>query len=443
MNRITDLPALLYKSLNGKGAEPLPADSPFYVPILESDPSKDPILNLWQRISLSESESVNLLTGFRGNGKSTELRRLKKLLENDGCIVVLIDMFDNLLMTKPVELSDFVLSLMAALAQEVEKFGLQNVLSLNYWERLSSFLTTEVELDKIDLQLKGAGVAAKLGMKLKSEPDFKERVQTHLRGHLSRLIEDAQEYVTELIDALRKQSNNPDLKVVLLVDSLEQIRGIGDEAQQVHDSVVELFSGQAANLTFPKLHIVYTIPPYLQALSKNLGRSMGGHSIISWPNIHIRNKQGDVDMEGAEIMFHIISKRFSQWESLISKDQLLRLAKASGGDLRDYFRLIKECVLALRIERMGRPDALLSEAMVKRVEEQLLSDLLPIAEEDAQWLAKIHKSKEASLPKTEDLHVLARFLDGNMIMNYLNGQPWYDIHPLLVDVLPRFLSDAE
>lgn len=61
----------LYKSLSGKGALPLDPDHPYYVQILQSTPEKDPILMLWQRLDWSESESVNLLTGFRGNGKST------------------------------------------------------------------------------------------------------------------------------------------------------------------------------------------------------------------------------------------------------------------------------------------------------------------------------------------------------------------------------------
>lgn len=73
----------LYKSLSGKGALPLDPDHPYYVQILQSTPEKDPILMLWQRLDWSESESVNLLTGFRGNGKSTELRRLKQLLESE------------------------------------------------------------------------------------------------------------------------------------------------------------------------------------------------------------------------------------------------------------------------------------------------------------------------------------------------------------------------
>ena len=48
-----------------------------YVEVLQRTPEKDPILALAQNILFEDSASVNLLTGFRGNGKSTELRRLK------------------------------------------------------------------------------------------------------------------------------------------------------------------------------------------------------------------------------------------------------------------------------------------------------------------------------------------------------------------------------
>lgn len=111
----TDPLRTFYKTLEGEGGKPLTPDHPYYVNILGATPEKDPVRRLWQRIEFSSSESVNLLTGFRGNGKSTELRRLKKLLEDNGCTVFLVNMLDYLLMTKPVELSDFILSLMVSL----------------------------------------------------------------------------------------------------------------------------------------------------------------------------------------------------------------------------------------------------------------------------------------------------------------------------------------
>jgi len=63
----------LYRSLSGQGALPLDPDDPYYVPILQGTPEKDPILMLWQRLDWAESENIDLLTGYRGNGKSTEL----------------------------------------------------------------------------------------------------------------------------------------------------------------------------------------------------------------------------------------------------------------------------------------------------------------------------------------------------------------------------------
>jgi len=434
----------LYKSLSGKGALPLDPDDPYYVPILQATPEKDPILMLWQRLDWSESESVNLLTGFRGNGKSTELRRLKRLLENDsGANFFLVNMADFLLMTKPLELSDFVLSLMTALGQAVERDTGLRALTHSYWERLQRFLTSEVQLEKFELDLKDVGAPAKLGLKLKNEPDFKERVQTHLRGHLSRLIEDAEEYVVGLVDAIRHQARDPDLKVVLLVDSVEQLRGVGTEATKVHDSVVDLFSGQAASLAFPKIHVVYTIPPYLSALSQNLGRALGGHPIVSWPNVHVRSQDGTRDDTGLGIMEDIVDRRHTGWRDIVPPATLRQLAVCTGGDLRDFFRLVRECVIALKTVRSAQPDAALDEGLVSRVQEQLRNELLPIAEDDARWLSRIHETKDASLPTTDALPALARFLDGNLIMNYLNGEPWNDVHPLLVEEISRYSDDGD
>jgi len=412
------------------------------VPILEGTPEKDPILELWRRLDWSESESVNLLTGFRGNGKSTELRRLKQLPEEkSGAKVFLVDMLDFLLMTKPLEPSDFVLSLMTALGRAVELDTGLRALTHSYWERLQRFLTAEVRLEKFELDLKQIGAPAKPGLKLKNEPDFKQQIQKHLRGHLSRLIADAQSYVVSLVQAIRKEAKNPDLKVVLLVDSVEQIRGVGTEAEEVHKSVVNLFSGQADKLGFPQLHLVYTVPPYLQALSPNQARALGGQPIFSWPNVHVRDRKGADDEAGLAIMEAIVDQRQADWRDIIPPDILRRLAICTGGDLRDFFRLIRDCVVILSNARIARPEAKLDQEMVKQVEEQLRNELLPIAQDDARWLAEIHNTKDTALETTDKLPDLARFLDGNLIMNYLNGEPWYDIHPLLAEEIKRHTDD--
>ena len=324
---------------------------------------------------------------------------------------------------------------MAALAGSVEKSSCAGLkpLSESYWKRLQKFLSSEVTLEKIDLDFNPIGIGGKLGLKLKTDPQFKLRIQKHLEGHLTRLVEDARNFVDELVNTIRKEDRDPDKKVVLLVDSLEQLRGVGEDAPSIYGSVVELFSGQSANLEFPKLHVVYTVPPYLTTLAHNLGRSLGGHPITQWPNIHIRNRLNELDEKGLAIMEDIVSKRFPEWGQIIPSTVLAELAKCSGGDLRDFFRLIRECVISLRTARISKPEAVLEKDMVTRVIQQLKNELLPIADEDAEWLARIHRTKKEGLRSEKDLLDSARLLDGNLIMNYLNGNSWYDVHPLLIE----------
>jgi hypothetical protein len=401
---------------------------PRYVEILQRSPEKDPILALAQNILFAESSSINLLTGFRGNGKSTELRRLKWRLEAQGCVVALIDMANYMLFTKPIEISDFTLSLMAGLAEQMEQKFELNTATQGYLERLKNFLSSEVNFE---FSAEAGGV--ELGMSLKNDPTFKDSLQKALRGYYNRITQQAREYVSDVVAALRKQSGDPDLKVVLLVDSVEQIRGIGlsEEAQSIHDSVLELFYGQANNLRFPLLHVVYTIPPFLMPMMPGIGKVFGA-SVVSWPNLHVRKKDGSDDEDGLSLLETIVSRRYADWEKLIHRQQLRCLGRATGGDLRDFFRVIREALIAVSVTSDG-----ITDAIIEQVENRLRREHLPIAHEDARWLYKVHASKRPELESVKLLPILARFFDNNLIMNYLNGDEWYDVHPLLLDEVRR------
>ena len=72
-----DLKLRLKEFYNQLVDRPLEPTDAFYEPFAESMGSDgDPIDALATRITWSEAASVNLLSGQRGSGKSTELRRL-------------------------------------------------------------------------------------------------------------------------------------------------------------------------------------------------------------------------------------------------------------------------------------------------------------------------------------------------------------------------------
>lgn len=131
----------LKEFFNKLADHPVEPTDPEYVPILEEHSKEtDPIKAMATRISWSESASVNLLSGQRGTGKSTELRRLRSLLVHDGCVVFLCDMRDYLNLTTAVEITDFLISVMGALGEAVRESYNQDLASETFWTRLRNFL---------------------------------------------------------------------------------------------------------------------------------------------------------------------------------------------------------------------------------------------------------------------------------------------------------------
>ena len=432
-----------HRSLQGENSLPLEPDDDLYVPILQQNPQRDPVLQLFLRINSAESESVHLLTGFRGNGKSTELKRLRKLLRDLGHTVILVNMADYILMTKPLEIGDFLLSVVAAFADQVKKESGVDALSQNALVRFWQFLSeTEVHLESMEGGVEAGGISTKFMVRLSRDPVFKKEVQEKLRTHLGGLLQQTEEFIREVVDKLKK--NDPEHKVILLVDSSEHIRGFGDDRRQVLDSVVELFSGQAINVALPMLHVVYTVPPFLISKAPNLSINLGGNPISMWPNIHVKKRSGEEDSAGLETMRTIIQKRYENWAAFYTQQQLDRLAIISGGDIRDFFRLVREGILGLGTSRLTLGDTKperIDDDMIEHAIAQLRTEFQPIPRNDLIYLKQIHETNDNLLTDIEELDTLMRFLDSNMIMNYLNGDQWYDIHPILMEIIRSQLKE--
>ena len=416
--------------------KPLEPDDRCYVPYLAEmvesrDSLSDPIEELFTRISWSDAATVNLVSGQRGSGKSTEFRRLRKLLADAGCVVFLCDMHDYLNMTTPVEITDFFISIMGALSEEFEKkFGLDATRE-GFWERIVNFLKTEVRVKELSLEAGGLGAKAGIKASLKNDPSFKTRLQEQLRGHVARLVSEAHGFAVEVVKKIRDETCDPDKKVVYLIDSVEHIRGVGADAEGVYKSVENLFSAHAESLHFPLLHVVYTIPPYLTPLAPGLGRYLGGGMVCYLPSVHVLKRDGSPDEKGLAVMRRIIGCRYSGWGDIFTVEQLYNMALATGGDFREFFRLIRGSLLkAVNIEKLPLPEAIIDDAS-----NHLRRDMLPIAGEDKEWLRKIAASKDAELESIKELPRLARFFDTSLVLNYRNDDYWYDVHPLLKPVL--------
>lgn len=420
----------LYNALADRVLEP---DDPVYVAQVNRSAETDAIEEIATEVDWQEGGGICLFTGQRGTGKSTELKRLKKRLQDLGATVFYVDISEFMLLTKEVEISDFLISVSGAMSEQLQQRYQASPGNRSYWERLIGFLDTKVEFQELGIKAPGFDIKAAL----KSDPDFKSRVQQAARGHVAQLVQDAHGFLAEAVNFVRQQEGDPNRKVVLLLDSVERIRGVGSEAMAVYESVRSLFFGHAEHLRVPLLHIVYTIPPYLSILASGAGSLMGGAVARRLVSTHIfQDRSREADPAGLAVLRDVIAARYPAWGALFSREALDKLALSSGGDLREFFRLIRLCLPAVRDDSQLP----LGIDAVKPAEEAARREMLPIPADHLTWLKRITVSHDTCLDKDADLPTLAHFLDNRLVLNYRNGSDWYDVHPLLREVVDKHVS---
>lgn len=416
---------------------PLEPDDDFYVPIYDEPSPEDPVRLLAHGIEYTPGQSVQLLSGFRGTGKSTELRRLRSRLQANGYVVALCDIEDYVNLSTPIDVSDFLMALAGAFSEAVSdpKILGQDPAIQSYWERLIAFLTrTDINFEELKLKPNVAGVAAEMKASLKSDPTFKQKLQTSMAGHLGTLVKDVWDYVQTVVRRIKKKHNDA-TEVVLLVDSLERLRGTSVNAEEVHRSVETLFAGHSDKLNLPNVHVVYTTPPFLKVRYPNIGALYIPGGLRMLPAIKLREDEtGEANPAGWKALTNVIATR-GDWQRLLGKRQLLdELIRHSGGHLRDLLRLLAEVIRRAEVLPV-------QEATVTAAINQVRREFLPIATEDAMWLQQVAESHEAQLQEIARLPDLARFLDTHMILCYHNGHEWYDVHPLIAETVKKQADD--
>jgi hypothetical protein len=386
---------------------------------------------LQRAIKNSASAERYFFTGMRGAGKSTELRRLKRDLEEDGFVVFYADMTEYLPLNSPIEIGDFLLVVLSALAHGVKedpRFG-ADLTKQGLVERLGAFLTQEIALDGINWTTGFLDQKVGFTFKVKQNPEFKKQLQAKSRGVIDGLVRASREFVDGVVGYIRSKTT-ADTGVVLIVDSMERLSGVGEEAKKVFDSVENLFGSHRDKLRFSTLSVIYSVPPYISAVAQ----AGGGNLIHSLSLPHVFEKphpghHGTEHRKGVDRVIDVIERRFDGWREFFTEAQLRRLILRTGGDLRELFLLLREILNLVDPEDDGQfpiPDAAITQA------EKLRSNQFGlIPESDLAWLIRVVQTHEHGLPSNEELGTFARLLDGKLIYQYRNGETWYDIHPLL------------
>lgn len=405
--------------------QPIGPEDPRYIPLYEDSEltGADPVELMARSIEWTPGQSVQLLSGYRGTGKSSELRRLERRLRDNGYFVIHCDIEEYLNLSVPVDISDFLMAISGAFSDAIEHLDLPGE-PLRFWDSLGELLG-RIEFNGISTTLRAGVVSATIKANLKSDPSFKVRLQEHMAGHLGSLVHEVHGFFERCVSALRDWNGNG-REAVFLVDSIEHFRGTLVNVGDVQSSVETLFVSHAERLHLPHLHVVYTVPPYLKVRYSNVGSLYEPGGLHVLPALKLKCLEGVVVPQGYDAMASVVEAR-GDWNRLLGdRSALNRLVRYSGGHLRDLLRLLAE-VLRRATELP------VSDGTVDAAINQLRTEFLPIADSGARWLASIAQSHRTALAKTEDLPDLARFFDTHLALCYRNGDEWYDVHPLISD----------
>ena len=421
----------LKEFFNAMAGRPLEPDDERYVSLYDAAlTDSDPVQQLARAVEWSV-ESVGLFSGYRGAGKSTELRRLKRQLEESGHLVFLCDMEDYLNLSTAVDVSDFLMAVAGSFDEAIRADeSVADPADEGFWEGLRGFLD--------GLQLKEISIGGpSFKASLKSDPTFKERLQQGMAGHLGSLVDHVRRFCHSRVVGLREDTGDPNKKVVLLLDSVEHIRGTFANAEEVQNSVETLFAGHAEKLRIPDMHLIYTVPPYLKVRYPNIGQLYDEGGLEVLPSFKLHEQDG-ARIPAAYDAFEKVVRKRGNWKRLLGPDRAVldRLVHHSGGHLRDLLRLLRD--VALRARTLPVP-----ESSVETTINQIRSEFLPIANDDAGWLAEVARTHQAELQSLDRLPSLARFFDTHLVLCYRNGEEWYDVHPLVTEQVRKQAAAPE
>lgn len=404
-----------------------------------------------------------LFAGHRASGKTTELRKVAKELEDCYHVIYVADIEKNVSRFETEQ--DFLYYLMAhliavvkddqvlgdAVVRDVEllyQYLEDRIFSVVKEERLVSFdhsLKVQAGLEtKKSLFSAITGVFAKLSGKAGFEEKTRETITKSIKNYFQEFMEIANSILLHMNTELHQQGK----MLLLILDGLDKLS---------EEKARPLFLNSEVMLPQLECSMIVTFPIYLlYSPHKSMATAPYDRTepfILSMIKVH--DQEGKPYLPGIEAMRRIAYKRFDA-DSLLSRSfapdiypeasfdeqsipgfmGVLDVAiMMSGGNLRDYFQMLISA--AENAEIFGR-ESVSQQDLVNAMnrlgagyKRQYAKSFLPIMKE-------VLESSEKDMVVREDPEddTLLNIFNAGLLIEY-NGERWCDIHPLVRDFIRR------
>lgn len=393
---------------------------------------EDHIQGLFDGITLSGSQSCQLFSGFSGTGKSTELRRLKHLLEEAGYTVLLVDARDYHDLGHALTIEDMMVVLAGSFGEAASDLLGKDVLQGGYWKRFMGFLKTEVGIGDVGLKI---GIAD-LKISLKHANAYWTELRKSLVASQGKLRENCHEFIRGCVSRIGKERSKSG-GVVFIVDSLERLAAPMPVFKEVEESIVRILTEYPEVLRLPDCHVVYAIPPSIQLVSPGLGEHYRVSLVMPAVKVLERGIALEPFQPGIDALSELVGRRIPL-EHVFGprRDLLERLVIASGGHVRTLLVFVRELLFGALRHGLPPDDEDVDRVIQPFKERARMS----IWRESVPLLERILRESAVEDLSEEEYIILARFMDSYIVLCYRNGEDWYEVHPLIRDHV-RKLAD--
>lgn len=369
-----------------------------------------------------------LFAGHRGIGKSTELQRLRDLLQGGSTpfLVIYLDV------TRELDIADLKLADVLVLvagqvqqelrARQVPGFGSRTTHFQNVWTAVSSSLGASISLEDVGVP---DNPFLALSAKIKAAPSSRKSLREAIELQRAGLLNALNDLLRAANVALR--SNNQS-GLILIVDGLEML------PLEKQD---EIFGPQCQQLASLATHTLYTVPITLlyDVRFSHVTQTFGEHPV---PVPMIRTVR-DEDGRALAALVEMIRLRCEavdvDFSRLFDSDETLRhLCLTTGGHPRHLFMFLQGAIA--RCDDLPITRAAVDQA-IRAYTDQLLRE---IPGDYWPWLRHFADGPLDQLPHDLPDDIRRALLNYLYVFEYRNGHPFYDVNPA-IRLLKRFTAE--
>jgi nucleoside-triphosphatase THEP1 len=383
-----------------------------------------------------------IFTGHRGCGKSTLLAELGVRLTEKSYFVVMYSIADTI-ERSAVDHVNILFSMAVQLIEEAERrsIELQPEIRMDLYRWLGKHTQTEslavekaIEVNA-EAKIKGGiplimEFIASIRSKLKINSETRKQISMEFARQISELVGK----INELQSYIENDTNQ---QVLVIIDDLDKL----------DLSVTEtIFSKNIQSLLDPNLRIIYTLPiATLREVSITASINTYIKKIYMMPvtkffsKADIRKPNRLPNAAYMDVFLEILERRLPL--NLIEPDVKQQIILLSGGVLRELIRISDRCCDLVKLELRGQIKRQQWNGSEKKIDQSILSAVITdlqieyaraLGQVDFEMLQAIYQKLK---PQDAENQRFLDLLHGLYVLEYSNALLWYDLNPIVRDLL--------